>query len=381
MKNKIIVICLTIVLTASTAMCAHAEDVSMSLNAKSALLMCLDTGDIVYENNAHEKMHPASVTKIMSMLLIMEAIENGKLTLEDEVTTSTYASKKGGSQIWLKEGESMTVNDLLKAVCIGSANDACTVLAEKIAGSEEEFVKMMNDRAKELGMIDTNFENCTGLDDTAENHVTCAYDIALMSRQLMKHDMITKYTTVWMDTLRGGKTELTNTNKLVRFYEGATGLKTGTTAKAGSCLSATATRNGISFVAVVLGCPTSNDRFEGAKTLLNYGFAKYELYTPKIDKKSISNISVINGVTKSIKPSLTQVMPVMIEKGSAQNIQSEINLPASLNAPIEKGQTLGDIQLSIGSENIVTIQLKSSVAVEKMSFSVAIKQVLTAIVS
>ena len=241
--------------------------------SKSSILMCADTGDIIYENNAYEHLSPASVTKVMSMLLILEALESGKISLSDEVVTSKNAVAMGGSQIWLEEGEKMTVDELLKAVAVASANDACTALAEYIAGSTTSFVSMMNERAKELGLENTNFENCTGLDDTATNHYSCAYDIAVISREVMQHELIKDYTTIWLDYLRNGETELNNTNKLVNTYNGITGLKTGTTSKAGFCVCATAERDGMSLISVVLGADTSEDRFTSASNMLDYGFA------------------------------------------------------------------------------------------------------------
>lgn len=258
--------------------------------------MCADTGDIIYENNAYEYLSPASVTKVMSMLLILEALESGKISLSDEVVTSKNAVAMGGSQIWLEEGEKMTVDELLKAVAVASANDACTALAEYIAGSTTSFVSMMNERAKELGLENTNFENCTGLDDTATNHYSCAYDIAVISREVMQHELIKNYTTIWLDYLRNGETELNNTNKLVNTYNGITGLKTGTTSKAGFCVCATAERDGMSLISVVLGADTSEDRFTSASNMLDYGFANYQIIVPEIDETQISTVKVINGI-------------------------------------------------------------------------------------
>ena len=246
---------------------------TLDIKAKSVVLMEPNTGKVLYEANSDEKLPPASITKIMSLLLVMEAIDRGDITLETVVTASEHACSMGGSQIWLEPGETMTVNDLLKAAVIASANDACVALGETVAGSEEGFVALMNERANELGMTNTHFVNCTGLD--AEGHLTTAYDVAVMSSALIKHDLIKDYSTVWMDTLRDGKSELVNTNKLVRFYEGTTGLKTGTTSTAKYCLSATAERNGLELVAVVMAGESSNDRFGGAKKLLDYGFANY----------------------------------------------------------------------------------------------------------
>ena len=296
MKKATAILLSVIMMCGILGVFASAENESqmpVDVKAKSAVLMDQSTGTVLMRMNENEKLYPASVTKIMSMLLVAEAIDSNTIRLTDAVTTSTNASKKGGSQIWLKEGETMTVDELLKATAVYSANDACTALGEYIAGSDEAFVTMMNDRAQELGMKNTHFDNCTGLDDTSATHLTTAYDIALMSRELMKHQFIQQYTKIWMDSLRDGKTELVNTNKLIRFYEGATGLKTGTTSKAGCCISATATRNGTSLIAVVMGADNSKDRFEGAKAMLNWGFANYETVTPEIDKSLITNVNMV----------------------------------------------------------------------------------------
>lgn len=361
----------------------HAEEPAQEINtrAKSAVLMCTDTGDVLYEQNAHEKLHPASVTKVMSLLLIMEAVEDGKLSLTDMVSASKDAAAKGGSQIWLKEGEAMSVSDLLKAICVASANDACTAMAEKIAGSEEGFVKLMNDKAKELGMEDTHFENCTGLDDTATNHLTSAYDIALMSRVLIQHELIRQFSTIWMDTLRDGATELTNTNRLIRFYEGATGLKTGTTDKAGSCLSATATRDGLSLVAVVMGCESSDDRFEGAKALLNYGFANYAIYDPQVDESLLNDVKIKNGVKKLAAPVPETSGPVLIKKGMENTIEQIVDLPSEIAAPLEKGQMLGKIILKSGEEELCKIPLVTQEAVQKTSMLIVFQQIFRLLVS
>ena len=283
----------------------------LQITSKSAILIEQTTGKIIYEHNSHEKLSPASVTKIMSLLLIMEAIERGDITLETMVKASPHAAGKGGSQIWLKEGEQMSVNDLLKATVIASANDATTALAEAVAGSEETFVGMMNDRAKQLGMKDTTFMNCTGLD--AEGHLTSAYDIAIMSKELLSHELITKYSTVWMDTLREGKSELVNTNKLVRFYEGTTGLKTGTTGKAGYCLSASATRNNLSLIAVVMDSPSSKVRFNEARELLSFGFANYACVDLELPQK-LDNVKVVGGMQDSVPIEINGSINVILEK-------------------------------------------------------------------
>lgn len=358
---------------------ATAEQQSAALpvevKAKSAILMDLNTGKILMAQNEHEKMAPASVTKIMTLLLIAEAIDAGEIARTDVVTASTEASQKGGSQIWLKEGEQMTVDELLRATAIASANDASTALAEHLCGSEQAFVDQMNKRAGELGMADTHFENCTGLDDTAVDHVTSAYDIAVMSRELMlHHSWIQEYTTVWMDSLREGATQLVNTNKLVRFYSGATGLKTGTTAKAGSCLSATATRENTSLVAVVMGCATSNDRFEGAKAMLNWGFSNYELFTPEIDLTQIAPVNVVSGVEETILPSVSAVEPILIPKGAQAKIVQKIELAVDVEAPVEAGQVLGEVRLELDGEVVGTYSLIAPQAVKEMDFWSAIKK-------
>ncbi len=344
-------------------------DMKVEVNAKSAVLMEASTGEILMSKNAHEKVWPASVTKIMSLLLIIEAIDQGKIALTDVVTVSREASQKGGSQIWLKEGEQMTVDDLLKATAVASANDACSALGEYIAGSDTAFVKMMNDRAKELGMNDTNFENCTGLDDTAENHVTSAYDVAIMSRELIKHERIRNYTTIWTDTLRGGETQLVNTNKLIRFYKGATGLKTGTTSKAGCCVSATAERDGLSLIAVVMGSNSSDDRFSGARAMLDWGFANYSLVELAVEPSLITDVNVIGGTTDKITPQVTEKKFAVVEKGEEDKIASVPELSIDVEAPVEQNQVLGTVKFMLGETEVGSINLCAPEAVEKMSFS------------
>lgn len=341
----------------------------IDIKAKSAVLMDASTGEVLFSLNENEKAYPASVTKIMPLLLFMEAIDSGKMSLTDMVTASNNAAGKGGSQIWLKEGETMSVDDLLKATAIGSANDACTALGEHIAGSEEAFVKMMNDRAAELGMKNTHFVNCSGLDDDTTEHLTTAYDIALMSRELLSHERIKTYTTVWMDSLRDGATQLVNTNKLVRFYKGTTGLKTGTTSKAGHCLSASAERDGLHLVAVVLGAENSTDRFESAKAMLNWGFANFETVTPEIDTTSFNDVRVLKGTIRSIKPVITGMKPLTLKSGQKSKIETVIELCENVEAPVEKNQVLGTVTLKIGSEVISEYKLISENAVEKTKIS------------
>lgn len=353
-----------------------AGEAEIDVKAKACVLMDASTGRVFYEKNSRERLYPASVTKIMSLLLVMEAIDGGKLALTDKVTASPEAAAKGGSQIWLKEGETMTVDELLKAAVIASANDACTALGERIAGSEEGFVRMMNERAKQLGMNDTNFVNCTGLDDETEEHLTSAYDIALMSKELLSHERIRNYTTVWMDSLRDGKTELVNTNKLVRFYKGTTGLKTGTTTKAGTCISASAERDGLHLIAVVMGAANSSDRFEGAKALLNYGFAKYETFTAQIDAKQITDVKIIGGITGSVTPKLGEIPALTLEKGRKSKIETQIDVAADAKAPIEQGQKLGSVFLKLDGKTVCEIELTSPQQVRRLRLSDSVLRLL-----
>lgn len=343
------------------------KDKSME-TAKSAILMCIDTGDIIYEKNAYEHCSPASVTKVMSILLILEAIDSGKISLADEVAASEKAVAMGGSQIWLEVGEKMTVDELLKAVVVASANDACTALGEYIAGSDTGFIKMMNDKAIELGLENSNFENCTGLDDTVTNHYSCAYDIAVIAKEVMKHESIKNYTSIWLDSLRDGKTELNNTNKLVNTYNGITGLKTGTTSNAGFCLCATAERDGMGLVSVVLGCETSDERFDSAVNLLDFGFANYELIEPQFDLSEITPIKIKCGREKSISPSFMESEKILVAKGSAE-IEYTYEINKEMPAPINKGDNLGTIILKSGDEIIKTIYLKADKDIKKISFS------------
>ena len=342
----------------------------LELNAKSAVLMEKSTGRVLYEQNPHERLAPASITKIMSLLLIMEAIESGKITLEDTVSASEHAVSMGGSQIWLEVGETMTVDELLRAVAIGSANDATVALGEYIAGSEEAFVNMMNERAAELGMENTHFVNCTGLD--AEDHYTSAYDVALMSRELIMHDLIKQYSSVWMDSLREGETQLVNTNKLVRFYEGATGLKTGTTDEAGYCLSATAERDGMELIAVVMGSDSGNNRFNSARKLLDHGFANYVKVSPSVEMSEIPPISVTGGVESSVPVSEINLETVLISKGMENSVTAQIDVPESVEAPIAAGQQIGTVSVMQGDEVLSQTPISAARDIEKMTFSNAL---------
>lgn len=343
--------------------------------SKSSILICADTGDVIYENNAYEHLSPASVTKIMTILLVLEAIDSGKISLDDDVTASENAVEMGGSQIWLEVGEKMTVDELFKAVVVASANDACTALGEHIAGSSSAFVKMMNERASELGLENTNFENCTGLDDTVDNHYSCAYDLAVIAREVIKYDLVRNYTTIWLDYLRNGETELNNTNKLINKYNGITGLKTGTTSKAGFCVCATAERDGMSLISVVLGAETSDKRFQSASNLLDFGFANYEIIVPEIDEGMITNVGVKNGVEKSIKPVYNNSDKILVKKGSGE-ISYEYTIPETVTAPVSEKASLGEIIIYSGNDKIKTITLYANKQIDKVSFNFVLIEML-----
>ena len=345
----------------------------LEINAKSAVLLEPYTGKVLYEQNGDEKLPPASITKVMSLLLVMEALDRKEFGLDTVVTASEHACSMGGSQIWLEPGEAMTVDDLLKATVIASANDACVALGELVAGSEEGFVALMNQRASELGMNSTTFKNCTGLD--ADGHLTTANDVAIMSGELIKHELIKDYSTVWMDSLRNGESELVNTNKLVRFYEGTTGLKTGTTSIAKYCLSATAQREGLSLVAVVLAGQTSQDRFEGAKKLLNYGFSNYSFEKIKADLKK-KTVPVLKGETDSVGIEAKGSVSFLCEKAKKGDIKQTVNFEKAIKAPIKKGQVVGYIDIYNGEENIGQIPITATQNLKKRDFSLSFKYIL-----
>ena len=352
----------------------------LGISAPSAILMEKSTGQILYEQDAHTRLAPASVTKVMTLLLVMEALDDGRITWDDTVTASAAAAAKGGSQIYLEENEQMPLRDMLKSVVVSSANDCACALAEHIAGSETAFVAMMNERAEQLGMTDTHFVNCTGLDDgaDADAHLTSAYDIALMSRALLQHEEIKQYTTIWMDTVRNGTFGLSNTNKLVRFYDGTTGLKTGFTSGAGYCLSASAERGGMELIAVVMHCDTSAHRFESAKALLNYGFSNYALVTPT-PPEAIPAVPVTLGHTESIIPVLKDTTPILIDKAKASSVQSSITVDDGVTAPVEKGQQLGLLRVTAGDETIAEIPLVAPEAVAALTWWDVMGQMLRAL--
>ncbi len=348
--KKLLSLFLCVVFATSLTITVSAENPALELSAKSALLMEASTGKILFEKNSHEALPPASVTKIMTMLLVMEALDNGQFTLDDMVSVSPFAASMGGSQVFLEENEQMSVHDMLKAVAVASGNDAAVALAEFTAGSHDAFVTKMNARAKELGMKDTSFINCNGLDEAS--HVTSAHDIAVMSRELMKHPKIFEYTTIWMDSLRDGAFGLVNTNKLVRFYQGATGLKTGSTSVAGFCISATAKRDNMDLIAVVMGSPTSKERFADATKMLDYGFATYTIANSLVTKDELADIYVKKGLKPNLSIALEDGFSMLIEKSKLGSIEKKITLPESINAPIRKNQKIGLVEFFADEKSI-----------------------------
>lgn len=360
----VVVICLLLTMLPIQARAAQPE-----VAGKSALLMDMATGTILYEKNAHEALPPASVTKVMTMLLIMEAIDSGKIKWDDTVTASETAAAKGGSQIYLKAGETMTVSDMVKSIAVSSANDCACAMAEHLAGSESAFVEQMNARAKELGMNDTHFVNCTGLDDddSAKEHLTSAHDIAVMSRELMlNHPDIQKFTTIWMDTVRGGAFGLANTNKLVRFYPGATGLKTGFTSAAGYCLSATAQRDGLGLVAVVMGAESSQDRFSACKAMLDYGFANYALVTPEL--KGEQKVPVILGKEGEVTAVPAETTSLLVDKAQVNQVNMKTELESSVTAPVSKGQRLGTLTVQVGEQVLKQVPIVAQEGVARLNW-------------
>ena len=332
--------------------------------AKSLILVEGSTGKVLYELNADESLPPASVTKIMTLLLVFEAIEEGKLRFEDPITVSEQAAKMGGSQVYLEQGEQMTVDELLKCVVIASANDAAAALAEAVSESLESFVSDMNRRAAELGMSHSHFENTNGLDDTTTTHLTSARDIAIMSKELLKHEKIFDYTTIWMDTVRNGAFGLTNTNRLIRFYNGANGLKTGSTSKAGFCISATAKRDGMQLIAVVMGSPTRDERNATAAKLLDYGFARYEVYnTPSLTQETLP---VLGGKKDSVLLDCTP-QSFVLEKGQDKKVEILTELPENLKAPVEKGQILGKIVYKLDGTELSSKEICAKESVDRLS--------------
>lgn len=361
---------LCVFLAAVLVMGMIAEPVAaLEVGGKSALLMEAETGTVLFEQNPHEKLAPASVTKVMTMLLIMEAIDSGQIGWEDPVTASEAAAAKGGSQIYLKVGETMSVSDMLKSIAVSSANDCACAMAEYLAGSEEAFVERMNQRAAELGMEDTHFVNCTGLDDgeNAGQHRTSAHDIALMSRELLtKHPDITKFTTIWMDSVRGGSFGLSNTNKLVRFYEGATGLKTGFTSGAGYCLSASARREDMDLIAVVMGCETSAERFAACRSMLDFGFANYALVSAEL--RSSAFVAVKLGAEAEVEAVPGGQTRLLVEKRQRSEITTKVELEPVVTAPVSQGQRLGTLTVCAGEQVLCTVPLVAKEPIPRLTW-------------
>lgn len=361
-------ICLSVIISSSVFNC-FAEPgkgtPDLKLDCRSAILIEANTGTVLYEMNADEALPPASVTKVMTLLLVMEAIENGSISLADTVTASAHAASMGGSQIYLEEGEQMSVEDMLKSVVMASANDAAVALAEHIAGTEQAFVEMMNKRAKELGLKSTNFENTNGLDDTADKHVTSARDIAIMSKELIAHKKILEYSSLWMDSIRGGEFGLTNTNRLIRFYKGATGLKTGSTSKAKFCISATAERDGTSLICVVMAAPTRDVRNAIATSLLDYGFSNYTLY--RSEKSESSRVKVLGGVKPECLATEKDFW-IVVKKSEATKISKSVELYECVASPVRAGDKLGRCVYKIGDNIVGESEIVAGEDVAKIDF-------------
>ncbi len=348
------------------------------ISSPSVVLIEPQSLKILYEKNAHEQRACASITKVMTLLLVMEAIEDKKIAYDDIVTTSEHAKSMGGSDIWLEVGEEMTVDEMINATAVASANDAAVALAEHLCGSEDEFVSLMNKRAKELGMKNTVFKNCNGLDE--EGHITSAYDVALMSAELLKHEKIYDYTKIWIDHLRNGETQIVNTNKLLKSYDGITGLKTGTTSQAGSCISATAHRNGMDLVAVVLGSDTGTARFKDAATLLNYGFANFEVVKPNL-KTEVNEIEVENGMQSTVKVNCGENKALVLEKGGGDKVAQKVKMKESVEAQVKKGDKVGEIWLTLDDKTLSKVDIVACENVEKMTFSAVFKELFCALVT
>ena len=381
MKHRMTALLLALLLTLTPlpVRAAEPEAAGLDVTAPAAVLMERATGTLLFEKNAHEALPPASVTKIMTLLLVLEALDEGRIGWDDTVTASEAAAAKGGSQIYLEPGEGLPLREMLKSVAVASANDCACALAEHVAGSEAAFVDRMNRRAAELGMADTHFVNCTGLDDgpDADTHRTSAHDIALMSRALLAHDEIRDYTTIWMDSVRDGRFGLANTNKLIRFYPGATGLKTGYTSRAGYCLSASAERGGVEYIAVVLDCASSADRFSDAKVLLDYGFANYALVTPEAET---ATVPVRLGMAPEAEAVLQDAGPLLLPKGDAARAEQEVELTESVEAPVEAGQRLGTLRIRSGEAVVAELPLVAAAPVPRLTFWESAKRVLRAAV-
>lgn len=373
-KLQVVSICLTVIISICS-MGVYAEEATPEISAPSALLMDYSTGEIIYEKNPHEKRPLASVTKIMTLLLAMEEIDAGNLSYDDIIVGSAHAKSYGGSTIFLDEGEQMSVRDIIKGIAVASGNDAAVAMGEHISGSEDVFVDRMNKRATELGMNNTNFVNCNGLD--ADGHYSTAYDIALMSRELMKHEDIFEFTTIWMDSLRDGQFTLSNTNKLVRFYDGATGLKTGSTGKAGFCISATAKRDNMHLIAVIMAAETSKKRQADASTLLNYGFSNYAVNHYVSKDECIAEIKVEKGISKTVALVAQENCDYLSKKSEAPQFELITDTDKKIKAPVKKGDVAGSLIVSLNGQKHKRINLICADDVEKVSFGYVFKELLT----
>lgn len=372
--KRILPLLLSLLLIVPAGAVSAAPEDAFNLSSEAAVLMEPETGTVLYEKDAHSHRSPASVTKIMTLLLIAEAVDSGAIRMEDQVTASAKAASMGGSQIWLEEGEQMSVEEMIKCIAVASANDCAVAMAEKLAGSEEAFVKKMNDRAAALGMTDTHFLNCTGLTED-EEHYTSAWDIALMSRELMRHEWIKQFTTVWMDEVRGGQFGLTNTNKLVRFYEGCTGLKTGYTSTAMYCLSATAERKGTSFIAVLMHAPSSDERNQDARTLLDYGFASCALWRAEANL-TLPPVPVKLGTAESVQPVLEG--GTVLTETDGGSVTWDLQLPESAAAPVKEGDPLGTLVVKNDKGVIAELTVRAGETVEALTLRDIWWKVLTA---
>lgn len=369
-----LIIVFAILLTFFIAPVSAAE---MQFDAKSVILVEASTGKVLYENNADEALPPASVTKIMTLLLVMEAIDDGKISLDDMVPVSNNAASMGGSQVYLEPGEQMSVDEMIKCVVVSSANDAAVALAEFVAGSEEIFVEKMNERAKELGMVNSTFENTNGLDDTVSNHLTSARDIAIMSRELIKHPKILEYSSIWMDTIRDGAFTLTNTNRLIRFYNGANGLKTGSTSKAGFCISATALRDGMQLIAVVMGAPNRDTRNEIAKKLLDYGFANYTVAS--WGASELEPIKLLGGLQSECRIGYGSFSAV-VGKGERELIERSVSIPENITAPVREGDVIGEVTYTLNGEVIGKSDVTALESAAKIGYMGVLSRIFTKIV-
>lgn len=379
-KKLSLTLVIAIVFTSIPLFCAEVNAVTEeTVTAPSAILMESSSGKVLFEKNPHEQRPCASITKVMTMLLVCEAIDSGKLSLDDTITASAHAASMGGSDIWLEEGETMSANDMIKATVVASANDAAVALAEHLCGSEEVFVQKMNEKANQLGMKDTVFKNCNGLDE--DGHITSAYDVAVMSRELMKHEMIFDYTSIWLDNLRDGKTQIVNTNKLLKTYKGITGLKTGTTNDAGCCMAASATREDMSLVAVVLGCNSGKERFSDAAALLDYGFANFSVTQLKAPDDLPKTIKVENGMQKNIGIGCDINSSIVLDKNSGSKIVSKIDLPESIEAPVASGQKLGTVTYSLDGKAVKSFEITALQHAEQISFASVFSVLLNSIIS